>query len=180
MPIAAIPQGIELRKISATQQKAVDELLKKQKEATLWNSAIPSTTALLIAAGAGGIFLFRDEIKQWFKDQAGNIGEAVKDKIIDTAKGTGGVVADIITDVIGRENPRTPEFITLGDGRTVGPLSRCKRWETDYIDSVVATQNASEFEKTALAVAQLNIIKNMKAEKCDRPPRISQSKWDEA
>ena len=28
MPIAAIPQGIELRKISAGQQKAVDELLK--------------------------------------------------------------------------------------------------------------------------------------------------------
>ena len=65
MPIAAIPQGIELRKISAGQQKAVDELLKKQKETSLLNSAIPSTALLVIAAGTGAIYLFRDEIKEW-------------------------------------------------------------------------------------------------------------------
>ena len=34
MPIAAVPQGIELRKISAVQKKAVDELLKQQREST--------------------------------------------------------------------------------------------------------------------------------------------------
>ena len=43
MPIAAIPQGIELRKISAVQKRAVDELLQKQKDTSLLNTAIPST-----------------------------------------------------------------------------------------------------------------------------------------
>ena len=172
MPIAAIPPGIELRKISAVQQKAVDELLKKQKETSLLNSAIPSTALLVIAGGAGAIYLFRDEIKQWAKDQAGNIGEAVKEKIIDTAKGTGGVVADVITTIIGRENPRTPEFTESG----AGPIPRCQRWESDYVDTIRMVQEGGSV--TALALAQLNIIKNMKAEKCSRPSSIPSSQWN--
>jgi len=175
MPIAAIPPGIELRKISAVQQKAVDELLKKQREASLWNSAIPSTALLVIAAGTGAIYLFRDEIKQWAKDQAGNIGEAVKEKIIDTAKGTGGVVADVITTIIGRENPRTPAEFIDAQGNVL-TIPRCQRWETDYVDTQRMAQEGGSV--TALALAQLNIIKNMKAEKCERPVIIKQSQWD--
>ena len=48
MPIAAIPQGVEIRKISAVQKRALDELLKHQKEQSLLQTAmvalIPSVT----------------------------------------------------------------------------------------------------------------------------------------
>ena len=40
MPIAAIPQGVELRKISAVQKRAIDDLLKKQKESNILETAV--------------------------------------------------------------------------------------------------------------------------------------------
>ena len=171
MPIAAIPPGIELRKISATQKKAVDELIKKQQDSTLWNSAIPSTVALLIAAGAGGIYLFRDEIKEWAKNQADDLWAAITGKIVGAVVGSGGVVADLLTTVIGRDEPKTPEFTESGV-----QIPRCNRWETDYLDTQVQAQEGGNV--TALALAQLNIIKNMKAEKCSRPSSIPQKQWD--
>ena len=63
MPIAAIPQGVELRKISAVQQRALDKLVESQNGTSLKNTAlavgIPS-----IFLGVGALaFLFRDEIK---------------------------------------------------------------------------------------------------------------------
>mgnify|MGYP003153988873 CR=1 FL=1 len=175
MPIAAIPQGIELRKISAVQQKAVDELLNKQREASLWNSAIPSTALLVIAAGAAVTFLFKDQIQEWAKDQAGNIGKAITEKVVETAKGTGATVADIVTGVIGRDEPRSPGTFTDAQGNVL-TIPRCSRWENDYVDSVSQAQAGGNV--TILALAQLNIIKNMKAEKCERPVTISQSQWN--
>ena len=35
MPITAVPQGVELRKISAVQKRALHELLSKQRENNL-------------------------------------------------------------------------------------------------------------------------------------------------
>jgi len=175
MPIAAIPQGIELRKISAVQQKAVDELLNKQREASLWNSAIPSTALLVIAAGAAVTFLFGDEIKNWAKDQAGNIGKAITEKVVETAKGTGATVADIVTGVIGRDEPRSPGTFTDAQGNVL-TIPRCSRWENDYVDTVTQVQQGGNV--TLLALAQLNIIKNMKADKCSRPVIISSSQWN--
>ena len=172
MPIAAIPPGIELRKISATQKKAVDELIKKQQDSTLWNSAIPSTVALLIAAGAGGIYLFRDEIKEWAKNQADDLWAAITGKIVGAVVGSGGVVADLLTTVIGRDEPRTPEYTESG----AGPIPRCLRWESDYVNTIQQVQEGGSV--TALALAQSNIIKNMKAEKCSRPSSIPQKQWD--
>jgi len=175
MPIAAIPQGIELRKISATQQKAIDELLKKQKETSLLNSAIPATALLVIAGGAGMIFLFKDQIQNWAEEQTGNFFEAFKQKTVEIATGSGSIVADIITDIVGRENPRTPAEFTDAQGNVL-TIPRCTRWETDYVDTQTMAQEGGSV--TALALAQLNIIKNMKAEKCERPVTIPQSQWN--
>jgi hypothetical protein len=175
MPIAAVPQGIELRKISSYQKKALDELIKSQKESSLLNSAIPSTALLVIAAGAAVTFLFKDEIKQWAKDQAGNIGKAITDKVVETAKGTGATVADIVTGVIGRDEPRSPGTFTDAQGNVL-TIPRCSRWENDYVDTVTQVQQGGNV--TLLALAQLNIIKNMKAEKCPRPITISSSQWN--
>ena len=127
---------------------------------------------MLIAAGAGGIYLFRDEIKDWAKDQVDDLWGAIKDKVVGAVVGAGGGVADIITNVIGRENPRTPEYTESG----AGPIPRCTRWESDYVDTIRQVQEGGSV--TALALAQLNIIKNMKAEKCSRPSSIPSSQWN--
>jgi len=164
MPITAIPQGIELRKISSTQKKAIDELLKKQKETSLLNTAIPATVVLVIAGGAAAIFLFRDEVTEWAKKQ-----------IEGGAISAGKKVADIITTIVGRENPRTPAEFTDAQGNVM-TIPRCTRWETDYVDTQTMAQEGGSV--TALALAQLNIIKNMKADKCTRPVIIKQSQWD--
>jgi hypothetical protein len=176
MPIAAIPQGIELRKISAGQQKAIDELLKKQKETSLLNTAIPTAALLVIAGGAAVTFLFKDQVQEWAKEQAGNITAAITEKVVETAKGGGDIVSDIIVQVIGREEPRSPATFTDAQGNVL-TIPRCQRWENDYVDTVTQVQEGGSV--TLLALAQKNIIKNMKAEKCTRPIIIKQSQWEQ-
>ena len=71
MPIAAIPQGVEIRKISAVQKRALDELLKQQKDQTLLQSAIvtlvPSFTALTLGGLFAYIFIHRDTIADQYE-----------------------------------------------------------------------------------------------------------------
>ena len=72
MPIAAIPQGVEIRKISSVQKRALDELLKQQKEQSLLQTAmvalIPSFTALTIAGTFGYIYIHRDTIADQYQE----------------------------------------------------------------------------------------------------------------
>mgnify|MGYP003140397761 CR=1 FL=1 len=89
--------------------------------------------------------------------------------------GAGGGMADIITDIVGRDNPRTPAEFTDAQGN-VHTIPRCTRWETDYVDTQTMAQAGGDV--AALALAQLNIIKNMKAEKCGKPVIIPQRQWD--
>jgi len=175
MPIAAVPQGVELRKISATQKKAIDDLLKNQKETSLLNSAIPATALLVVAGGAGVIFLFKDQIREWAESQVGSLGDALKEKAKGFIDSTGEVMANIVTDIVGRDNPRTPAEFTNAQGEVL-IIPRCQRWETDYLDTQVQAQAGGD--PAVLGLAQLNIIKNMKAEKCERPVIIKQSQWD--
>ena len=94
---------------------------------------------------------------------------------MDIAKGSGSIVADTITNIIGRDNPKTPAEFTDAQGN-VFTIPRCTRWETDYVDTQTMVQEGGDV--TILALSQLNIIKNMKAEKCTRPVIIKQSQWD--
>ena len=50
MPITAIPKDVELRKISAVQKKALDDLLSKQRENTLLETVISATIPLPIVS----------------------------------------------------------------------------------------------------------------------------------
>ena len=40
MPIAAIPQGVEIKKLTPTQEKALDKLLKAQRDENTLQTAI--------------------------------------------------------------------------------------------------------------------------------------------
>ncbi len=176
MPVIAIPKDIEFRKVTPTQQKSLEKIVGDNQNRILQAVAIPTValTALTIVGGAA--YLFKDIIAKFAEDNIDNFGEAFVEKIKDTATGAGGIVADVITTVVGRDEPQTPEFTPSG----AGPIPRCKRWESDYVNTQALAQgDLSRTETIALASAQLNIIKNMKAEKCPKPSTIPQHQWDE-
>ena len=173
MPVIAIPKDIEFRKVTAAQQKGLEKLLKESKGNVLRAVAIPTIAFSAIALIGGTAFLFRDQIKEFVEENVDNLGEAIKDKAVGLVETAGGGVADIITTVVGRDEPRTPEFTPSG----AGPIPRCTRWESDYVDTI--KDNPSPTEVVLLALAQKNIIKSMKYEKCDKPSIIPQSQWDD-
>ena len=167
MGISAIPPGVEIRKLTPTQERALDKLLKAQRDENTLQTAIRVAVPTLAFVGVAGIgivttFAYLKDIEL----------PSVKDIVKGAGVDAGGIVADVITTVIGRDNPRTPEFTPSG----AGPIPRCQRWESDYVTTI--KDDPGPIETTLLATAQLNIIKNMKAEGCTKPSVIKQNQWD--
>ena len=175
MPITAIPKGVELRKITAVQKRALDELITKERG----NSALTTTILVgipsIVAGSAVLAYVFKDEMKAWFDEQQDTITEAAK-KIVT---GAGEGIVDIVIDTgnkIFRNNPVTPEVV---QGST---LDRCTRWSVDATENLARTQkgNLSRDEKARAALNLIYIAKNMKNEGCNRPSAISQAQWDKS
>ena len=173
MPVIAIPKDIEFRKVTPTQQKSLEKIMSDSKNNTLRAVAIPTIALSTLAVVGATAFLFRDQLKTFVEENVDNLGEAVTDKIKGVVVGAGDIVSDTITTVVGRDEPRTPEFTPSG----LGPIPRCERWASDYVSTI--KDDPSPTEIVLLALAQYNIIKNMKREKCDRPSIIPQSQWDD-
>ena len=173
MPVIAIPKDIEFRKVTPTQQKSLEKIMSDYKNNTLRAVAIPTIALSTLAVVGATAFLFRDQLKTFVEENVDNLGEAVTDKIKGVVVGAGDIVSDTITTVVGRDEPRTPEFTPSG----LGPIPRCERWASDYVSTI--KDDPSPTEIVLLALAQKNIIKNMKREKCDRPSVIPQSQWDD-
>ena len=120
MPVIAIPKDIEFRKVTPLQQKSLEKIMGDNQNRLLQAVAIPTValTALTIVGGAA--YLFRDNIAQFAKDNVDNIGEAIVEKIKDTATGAGDLVSDTSGTIVGRDEPKTPEFTPSG----AGPIPR--------------------------------------------------------
>ena len=174
MPVIAIPKDIEFRKVTPTQQKSLDKIIGDKRNRILQAVAIPTVAFSTLAIAGVTAYLFRDQIKQFAEDNVDRLFEAVKEKAVDVVATAGGGVADVITTVVGRDEPRTPEFTPSG----LGPIPRCERWTSDYVESRARQEDAGDLEKPLIALGQLNIIKNMKREKCDKPSQIPQKQWD--
>ena len=147
--------------------------MSDSKNNTLRAIAIPTIALSTLAVVGATAFLFRDQLKTFVDENIDNLGEAVTEKVKGVDTGAGDIVSDTISTVVGRDEPRTPEFTPSG----LGPIPRCKRWESDYVTTI--KDDPSPTEIVLLALAQKNIIKNMKREKCDRPSSIPQSQWDD-
>ena len=175
MPVIAIPKDIEFRKVTPTQQKSLEKIMSDSKNNTLRAVAIPTIALSTLAIVGGTAFLFRDQLKDFLQENAEDLAltEAIIEKINDTVTGAGDIVSDTIVTIVGRDEPKTPEFTPSG----AGPIPRCDRWASDYVDTI--KDDPSPTEIVLLALAQKNIIKNMKREKCDRPSSIPQSQWDD-
>ena len=175
MPITAIPKGVELRKITAVQKRALDELITKERGSSALTTAILVGIPSIIAGSAVLAYVFKEEAKEWYEDKKGEIVKAVKEVV----EKTGGGIADIVIDAgnkIFRNNPVTPEQY---GGST---LDRCTRWSVDATENLARVQkgNLTKTETAGLALNLLYIAKNMKEEGCSRPAAISQAQWNDA
>ena len=173
MPVIAIPKDIEFRKVTPAQQKSLDKIMSETKNNTLRAVAIPTIALTSLAVVGGTAFLFRNQLQTFVEDNKDKLTEAIIEKINDTVTGAGDIVSDTIVTIVGRDEPKTPEFTPSG----AGPIPRCTRWASDYVDTI--KDDPSPTEIVLLALAQKNIIKNMKRDKCDRPSIIPQSQWDD-
>jgi hypothetical protein len=173
MAIAAIPQGVEIKKITATQKRALDELLKAQRDENTLQTAIRVAIPTVAFVGVAGVAIattfayLKDLELPTVKDIVTGAGDLVSDTIV------GGVDA-----LVGEQQPVTPEYLPSG----AGPIPICKRWETDYVTTLeqISQGEADSITGTIVgALVQKNIIKQMKKRGCDRPMTIPQSQWDE-
>lgn len=180
MPITAFPKDIEVRKLTAAQERAIQKYIRSSGDKSLAKTAlivgIPTIAFLTVAGGAAFLvwhYLKDLELPTWQ----------------DAKEAAGGAVADVIIDVGGaaaraagfEDNPTTPELFQLASGRVV-ELSRCQRWEQDAADILQKVQagGLSSSETVQAALATKRVAKNMKKEGCDRPSAISQAQWDDS
>jgi hypothetical protein len=182
MPIAAVPAGVEIRKISAVQKRALDELLGKETEGklleTVIRASIPAVTAISIAAGAGVLIwsYLKDKELPTGKEIAEIAGGGVANAIIDAG---GAVLEKVAPDLANK--PTTPKELTLASGEVV-ELTLCQRWEYDAADLLAIIQSKGDMGKTETTLAALSvlrIVKNMKKDGCPKPNSITQAQWNE-
>ena len=173
MPVIAIPKEIEFRKVTPAQQKSLDKIMSETKNNTLRAVAIPTIALTSLAVVGGTAFLFRNQLQAFVEDNKDKLTEAIIEKVNGAVTGAGDIVSDTIVTIVGRDEHKTPEFTPSG----AGPIPRCDRWASDYVDTI--KDDPSPTEIVLLALAQKNIIKNMKRDKCDRPSIIPQSQWDD-
>ena len=175
MPITAIPKGVELRKITAVQKRALDELITKERGSSALTTAILVGIPSIIAGSAVLAYVFKEEAKEWLADQQETILEVAK-KVVEN---TGGGIVDIVLDTANKvfqNNPKTPKVVNGSE------LTRCTRWAVDATDVLALVQKGglTKPEIVASGVALVGIAKEMKREGCSRPSAISQAQWDQA
>jgi len=175
MPITAIPKGVELRKITAVQKKALDDLITKERGNSALTTAILVGIPSIIAGSAVLAYVFKEEAQEWYADKKGEILEAIKTIV----ENTGGGIVDVVLDTANKvfqNNPKTPKVVNGSE------LTRCTRWAVDATDVLALVQkgNLTKAETVAAAFATIAIAKAMKIEGCSRPAAISQDQWDEA
>ena len=132
MPVIAIPKDIEFRKVTPAQQKSLDKIMSETKNNTLRAVAIPTIALTSLAIVGGTAFLFRNQLQAFVENNKDKLTEAIIEKINDTVTGAGDIVSDTIVTIVGRDEPKTPEFTPSG----AGPIPRCLRWESDYVDTI--------------------------------------------
>jgi hypothetical protein len=175
MPITAIPKGVELRKITAVQKRALDELITKERGSSALTTALVVGIPSVVAGSAILAYVFKEEAKEWLADQQETILEVAK-KVVEN---TGGGIVEVVLDTankIFQNNPKTPKVVNGSE------LTRCTRWAVDATDVLALVQKGglTKAETVAAAVATIGIAKAMKLEGCSRPAAISVAQWDQA
>jgi len=175
MPIAAIPQGVEIRKISAVQKRALDELLKQQKDQTLLQSAIvtlvPSFTALTLGGLFAYIFIHRDTIADQYEQLKQDFFSGAGKTFTDFGKTiTGGAIAADVPS-------NAPETGTVFEN-----MNTCQLFEYDITELFGKMDDAkgNPLAEFAIGYNLQQKYAGMKKAGCPKPPRVDQDNWNRA
>jgi len=173
MPITAIPKGVELRKITAVQKRALDELITKERGSSALTTAIIVGVPSIVAGSAILAYVFKDQMINWFEQQEEALKELVKEAVVKT----GETIVETVIETgnkIFKNNPVTPENY----GGSI--ISRCTRWSIDAQENYDRSHTGKKLSKTEIVGLATNlkyIVLNMKSEGCSRPPAISVAQW---
>ena len=175
MPIAAIPQGVEIRKISSVQKRALDELLKQQKDQTLLQSAIvtlvPSFTALTLGGLFAYIFIHRDTIADQYEQLKQDFFSGAGKTFTDFGKTiTGGAIAADVPS-------NAPETGTVFEN-----MNTCQLFEYDITELFGKMDDAkgNPLAEFAIGYNLQQKYAGMKKAGCPKPPRVDQDNWNRA
>jgi len=166
MAIVAIPRGVEITKVTKAQERALDKLLKAQRDENTIQTAIRVAIPTLAFVGVAGVGIATTFA--YLKDLE-------VPSVSQVAENAGGAVANALLNVLpSPDTPITPEVTELG---TTLPI--CKRFEADYVSQNEIRNELPFVGSTLQALAQLDTIKKMKKNGCTRPSIIPQSQWDQ-
>ena len=178
MPIAAIPQGVEIRKLSAVQNKALQKLLENQNGSSTKNTALLVGIPTIALAIGGMAFLFKDEIKEAVKESWDDIKEFAEG--IPAGAFTGAIDAGF---ALGKEITGVDLEATTGTAAEVfgEGVSLCEQYGYDLVElqqRVDATSKYNVPAIIALGIGKRSKLKGMKAAGCSKPPYIDQNDWN--
>ena len=172
MPITAIPQGVEIRKITAVQKRALDELLGKQKETSLLQTLIPSFSFIAVASIGAYIYIKRDTIKEELLELEETIRQMA-------GRGVTEAFTTFGETVTGVPRPDTPTY-EPETGTIFENMTTCQLFEYDVVELFSRMDNANFFEKFAIGFNLQQKYRGMKQAGCSKPPRVDQHDWDKA
>ena len=166
MAIVAIPRGVEITKVTKAQERALDKLLKAQRDENTIQTAIRVAIPTLAFVGVAGVGIATTFA--YLKDLE-------IPSVSQVAENAGSAVANTLLNVLpSPDTPLTPEVTELG---TTLPI--CKRFEADYVSQNEIRHELPFVGGTLQALAQLDTIRKMKKNGCTRPSIIPQSQWDQ-
>ena len=172
MPITAIPAGVEIRKITAVQKRALDELLGKQKETSLLQTLIPSFSFIAVASIGAYIYIKRDTIKEELQE----LEEAIRQMAGRGVTEAFTTFGETVTQVAAPDTPTyEPETGTIFEGMTT-----CQLFEYDVVELFSRMEGAGFWDKFAIGYNLQQKYRGMKKAGCPKPARVPQNDWDKA
>jgi len=178
MPIAAIPPGVEIRKLSAAQNKALNKLMENQNGSSSKNTALAVGIPTVALAIAGMAYLFRSEIKENIKENWNDIKSFAEG--IPAGMFTGTIDAGF---ALGKEITGVDLEATTGRAAEVfgDTISLCEQYQYDLVElqqRVDATPSWNVVAIAALGLGKRSKLKGMKKAGCTKPPYIDQNDWN--
>ena len=165
-----MPDGETFKKLTKAQGAALDRHYKRQRGTLIEEAAAPliaNGLPIVVATGIGAVaYIFRDQLKDEALEAAGGVGQFINEGIWDSA-------VYPLMDLTGIwKDPKTPKMVLLNpeanprDYTYAGPLTRCQRWENDFVDFGAKG-----------GIDRAFILRRMIDEGCSKPAAVEQGEW---
>jgi len=159
MGLELMPDGETFKKLGAAQSAALERYYKREKDSlldktvpNLVGAGIPILVGVAVVAIA---YVFKEQLVEEKDKFIGGVGQFVNEGIWQN------VVAPVLEII--PQTPNTPEYVN-----GVGPLTLCKRWETDIVE--IEQKNGGGIAR-ALAIRQMGKLG------CSRPSFVDAGEW---